>query len=265
MTTVTTVRPTTVKTVKEPTAYQRKKMVEALSRPDYRLAGDTNSRSLDVMRAERWIAAFTASGRPAAPAVAAGYQGRTHFRLTKRGRMALLTDAKRNALESVDAFGALGESVPWPTLTALVNDGFVQQLNDHGRPDVNGKAYITNLGRRLMGLPEVDDTPAADILIAALAKWGIAAQVEDSEEGDQVVYRSGDIEAVIYRPFETASERWEHSATHPAWRHWSGWCLTAYVGGAEFQMWGPDDGDVYTDSAATAEALADWLTGSDAA
>ncbi|WNZ14885.1 hypothetical protein [Streptomyces sp. 11x1] len=257
MTTATAARRVTVKAGKEPTAYQRKKMLEALSAPHYRLPGDTNGRSLDVMRAERWIAAHTADGRPAGLAIAAGYQGFTHFRLTKRGRMALLTDAKRAALDAVDTRGSLASSVPWPTLTALVNDGFVQLLNDHGRPDPNGTAYITNLGRRLMSLPEVDETPAANILIAELAKWDVTAEIEDSEHGDQVVYRAGPVEAVFYRPF---GKKWQHSATHPAWMHDSSWCLTVYVGADELQMWGPEGDGARTDSAATAVTFAEWLT-----
>lgn len=249
--------PVSVNAVKEPTPYQRKKMREALSAPDHRLPGDTNGRSLDAMRAERWIAVYTADGRPAALALAAGYQGFTHFRLTKQGRMALLTDTKRVALESADERGALASTVPWPTLTALANDGFVERYDDQGRRDPHGWPYITNLGRRLMGLPDVDETPAADVLVAELAKWDIAAEVEDSPHGDQVVYRSGPVQAVFYR---TVGKERKHSATHPAWMHDSGWYVAISDGGDQQEIWGVDGDDVHTDSAAIAVAFVDWLT-----
>ncbi|MET8331761.1 hypothetical protein [Streptomyces sp. NPDC005181] len=43
----------TATAVKEPTTYQRKKMFAALTAPDFRLPGDTNGRSLDVILGQR--------------------------------------------------------------------------------------------------------------------------------------------------------------------------------------------------------------------
>ncbi|MEU2357681.1 hypothetical protein ABZ599_32700 [Streptomyces misionensis] len=247
----------TTQTGIEPTPYQRKKMLEALYAPHHRLPGNTYGRSLDAMHAERWIAVYTADGRPAAGAVAAGHQGGAHFRLTKQGRMALLTDAKRSALETVDERGALASTVPRPTLTALTNDGFVERYDDQGRRDPHGWPYITNLGRRLMGLPEVDETPAAEVLVAELAKRDITAEVDDSPHGDQVVYRSDPVEAVFYR---TVSKESKDSASQPGWMHNPGWYASISDGGDRKEIWVVDGDDVRAGSAAIAMAFVEWLT-----
>ncbi|MER7497098.1 hypothetical protein ABT033_31435 [Streptomyces pharetrae] len=240
--------PISAKAVKDPTRYQRKKMLEALAAMLYLLPDNTNTRSLQAMREEGWVI-------PASLVPAPGT--RMRFCLTRLGRMALLTEAKRTALLSVDERGALASTVPWPTVTALANDGFIERYDDQGRRDPHGWPYITNLGRRLMGLPEVDETPAADVLLAELAKWDVTADIEDSPHGDQVVYRSGPVEAVFYR---TVGKEWKHSATHPAWMHDSGWYVSISDGGDQKEMWGVDGGDVRADSAATAVAFVEWLT-----
>ncbi|MFF4276220.1 hypothetical protein [Streptomyces sp. NPDC001536] len=258
MTTATSARPVTVKTVKEPTTYQRRKMFEALTADDFRLPGDTNGRSLDVILDEEWIAEYAADGRLAGPARRAGYEGFTHFRLTVKGRMALLTPSKRLALESADERGRIAPTVAWPTLGALESEGLIAYFTDHGQQvKGTGTPYITNLGRRLMGGHPVDETPAADSLIAALAAWDIPAVVETDEDGNTaVVYQAGGIRADFYRCLP--GDR--HSVTHPAWLHDSSWYgfIDDHRDYRECHV--PEGIGLAAENAWVAEAFAEYLT-----
>lgn len=261
MTTATARRTVTAAAVKTPTPYQRKKMIEALTVDHYLLPGETDGRSLDVMLDQRWILEYTPRGSLAGSARAAGYDGFTHFRLTRKGRLALLTPSKLAALESADQYGRLTKPTAWPTQQSLDADGFIVNLTERGQV-VTGQEhhpYISNLGRRVLGLAPVDETPASDVLIAAFAEWGITTAVETDEDGDTaVVYRNGPIVASFYR---CIGDDWHHSATHPAWMHDSSWYGAVAYGMDQQEMCGPDDfGDVNADSTATAEAFAEWLT-----
>uniref|UniRef100_UPI003F49703F hypothetical protein n=1 Tax=Streptomyces sp. CA-136453 TaxID=3240050 RepID=UPI003F49703F len=265
MTTATPARRTvTAAAVKVPTPYQRKKMIEALSADQYRLPSDTDGRSLDVMLDQRWILEYTHRGRLAGSARAAGYEGFTHFRLTAKGRLALLTPAKRAALESADQYGRLKQPIAWPTEQSLDADGFIMRLTERGQVATGQEhhPFISNLGRRVLGLAPVDETPASDVLIAAFAEWGITTAVETDEDGDTaVIYRHGPIVARFYRFI--GDDDWQHSATHPAWMHDSPWYGEVAYGMDQQEICGPDEfGDVNADSAGTAEAFAEWLTSS---
>jgi hypothetical protein len=261
-TAVTPSAPVTSTAVKEPTPYQRRKMFEAVTAEDFRLPGDVNGRSLDAMLDQGWITEHAADGRLAGSARRAGYEGFTHFRLTRTGRMALLTPSKRRALESADERGRIAATVAWPTVAALEAEGLIAHFTDHGQQSKSaGTPYITNLGRRLMGSCPIDETPAADSLITALAEWGITAAVEKQEDGNTaVVYQSGPVRADFYRVMP--GDR--HSATHPAWMHDSAWYGFVDNGGDYGEIHVPEGIGLAAENAWVAEAFAEYLTGPNA-
>ncbi|MFI8265360.1 hypothetical protein [Streptomyces sp. NPDC085665] len=258
MTTISTARPKATPAAKTPTPYQRKKMFEALTEDNYRIPGDTDGRSLDLMLEENWILEYAANGRTAAMARALGYDGFTHFRLTRKGRMALLIDRKRTALESAAPTGRIADGTARPVLRSLEADGLIAYVTDHGQVVKDPTTpYITNLGRRLLGRPAVNETPAAASLIAEFAQWGITTTVETNENGDTaVVYRDGSIRAEFYRPLTSRG----FSATHPAWMHnssWYGWIDDA---GDYRELIIPEGLPLPEENARTAEAFAEWLS-----
>jgi hypothetical protein len=207
---------------------------------------------------EKWIAEYAADGRLADSAIRAGYEGFTHFRLTVKGRMALLTRLKRIALKSADELGRIAPTVAWPTLGALESEGLIAHFTDHGQQvKGTGTPYITNLGLRLMGGRPVDETPAAESLMAALAEWDITATVETDEHGNSaVVYEVDGVRADFYRCLP--GDR--HSVTHPAWMHDSSWYgfIDDHRDYRECHV--PEGIGLAAENAWVAEAFAEYLT-----
>ncbi|MFE1289725.1 hypothetical protein [Streptomyces sp. NPDC058751] len=258
-TTATRPTPVTAKAVKKPTPYQRRKMFEALTAEHFCLPRGVNGRSLEVMFNEGWITEHAADGRLAGPTCRARYGGFTHFRLTLKGRMALLTPSKLLVMESADEHGRITLTALWLTLGALEVDGLVAHFTDHGQQvKGTGTPYITNLGRHLMGGHPVDETPAADSLIAALAEWGIPAAVEAQENGNTaVVYKVGSVRGDFYRVLPGN----RRSVTHPAWMHNSAWYGFVDNGGNYGELHVPEGIGLAKESAFVAEAFAEYLTG----
>ncbi|MFM9452374.1 hypothetical protein [Streptomyces europaeiscabiei] len=247
--------PTTGRTAPAANSRQRQWMLAALHDADLLLPDDVAARSLATMARHRWVEAVPADNG----------NDRVRHRLTESGRFALLTAAKARALMSVTVArkaGLVDTETPWPTLKALVSDGLVTYLTDRGERGARGQdhhPFITNLGRRLISLPEVDENPASQTLTAAFTERGIVVEVEHDDSGNNhVVYRRGDVEAHFYRciwgPAMTT-----HSATHPAWMHdtsWYGWINHA---GDRREIILPEGTGLAAESKRMAELFASWL------
>jgi hypothetical protein len=247
--------PTTGRTTPAANSRQRQWMLAALRDTALLLPDDIAARSLATLARRRWIEAIPAGNG----------DDRVRHRLTEPGRFALLTAAKARALMSVTVArkaGLIDTETPWPTLKALVSDGLVTYLTDRGERGVRGQdhhPFITNLGRRLISLPEVDETPASQTLTAAFAARGIVVEVEHDDSGNNhVVYRRGDVEAHFYRciwgPAKTT-----HSATHPAWMHDSSWYGGIRHAGDRGEIILPEGTGLAAESERIAELFAAWL------
>lgn len=247
--------PTASRTTPAANSRQRQWMLAALRDPDLLLPDDIAARSLAGLARRCWIE----------PVPADNGSDRVRHRLTESGRFALLTAAKARALMSVTVArkaGLIDTETPWPTLKALVGDGLVTYLTDRGEQGARGQdhhPFITNLGRRLISLPEVDETPASQTLTAAFAARGIVVEVEHDDSGNNhVVYRRGDVEAHFYRciwgPAKTT-----HSATHPAWMHDSSWYGGIRHAGDRREIILPVGTGLAAESERMAELFAAWL------
>jgi hypothetical protein len=237
-----------------PTRQQRKWLLAALRDADRLLPEGITSRSLDFMHGHKWITTAPAADENS---------GQRH-RLTAQGSFALLSIPKANALMSVlvsQEPGRIETAVQERTLASLVREGLVTMLTRRGEqdPDQEQHPYITNLGRRLIGLAEVDETPACEYLIAALAEHGITATVEHDEDGNtQVAYRQGNVEALFYRTIWNPGH-YTHSATHPAWMHDKPWYGFVDHGGDYLEKNLPNGLDLKEESGRMAAAFAAWL------
>ncbi|MEW1677924.1 hypothetical protein AB0O47_32525 [Streptomyces noursei] len=256
--TTATARPTTVKAIKEPTRYQRAKMLEAIPSDTFTLPRDTKGVSLDLMLEEGWIQEYAANGRTIEYARLTGYQGFSHFRLTWAGRMALLTKPQRLALETVGERGRISAAVARSTVAALEAAGLAAYFTARGeRAQGDGAPYITALGRRLMGLDAVDDSPASDSLIAAFAEWGLPAIVErDSDGNTQVVVETGTIRATFSRPVPGMG----YSATHPRWMHNEAWYGFVNDGGSYGETDIPEGIGLDAENVWAVESLVEYIT-----
>ncbi|MCX4826547.1 hypothetical protein OG883_43705 [Streptomyces sp. NBC_01142] len=239
-----------------PNARQRTWLLAALRAADGLLPVGVPTRSLNVLRERGWIT--TAPAGDDDPML-------IRHKITPAGRFALLSVAKADALLSTLVSvepGRIEAPVQERILDSLVREGLVTRLTRRGQQaeDEEQHPYITNLGRRLVSLPEADDTPAGDYLLAALATSGLEARVETDSNGDsRIVYRRGDVEALFYR------EVWNpgfytYSARHPAWMHTKPW--TALVTHAEdtVEEHMPSGLGVQEESARMAASFAAWLT-----
>ncbi|MER6126555.1 hypothetical protein ABT173_28850 [Streptomyces sp. NPDC001795] len=243
-----------------PTRQQREWLLAALRDADRLLPEGIAPRSLDLMRERKWITT----------APAADENSGLRNRLTDHGYFALLSIPKANALMSVlvsQEPGRIETAVQERTLASLVREGLVTMLTRRGEqdPDQEQHPYITNLGRRLIGLPEVDETPASEYLIAALAEHGITAHVraERAEYGNtQVAYRRKNVEALFYRTIWNPGH-YNHSATHPAWMHDKPWTGVINQGGHYLEKNLPNGLGLKEESARMAAAFAAWLDSRD--
>ncbi|MFK0142567.1 hypothetical protein [Streptomyces murinus] len=235
-------------TAAPPNSRQRAWMFTALGDPDLLMPKDIPARSLVTMRQRGWIQPHEHDA------------GRPRHSLTAEGRAALLTVPKCNALLSAEKDGRIASTVAWPTLESLLREGLAVRLTAHGRPGTaDDPAYISTLGRRLVGLAAADERPASQLLIEALASRGFEAIVESDEDGNtHVAHRAPGLEVLFYRRLGPGNG---NSATHPAWMHDSAWYgfvdhagdyaeLARDLGGA----------DCAADSATAADALARLLS-----
>ncbi|WP_432156115.1 hypothetical protein [Streptomyces sp. bgisy153] len=240
-------------TAAPPNSRQRGWMFTALGTPDLLMPEDIPARSLATMRRREWIQLQPGGDAP----------GPARHTLTATGRAALLTVPKCNALLSAETDGRISSSVAWPTLESLLREGLAVRLTAHGQPGTAADpAYISALGRRLVGLPAVDERPASQLLIEALAAHGIDAVVKRDEQGDThvAVDRTPAYEAVFYRRLGPRGAG--HSATHPAWMHASAWYGLVEIAGHGVSLFRDLDGaDCAADSAEAAKALADLVLG----
>ncbi|MET9779282.1 hypothetical protein ABZ023_34420 [Streptomyces sp. NPDC006367] len=243
-----------------PNARQRTWLLAALRAADGLLPVGVATRSLNVLRERGWITTAPAGDDDAEP---------VRYKITPAGRFALLSVAKADALLStlVSAEpGRIESPVQGRILNSLVREGLVTRLTRRGQQTEGEEQhpYITNLGRRLVGLPEVDDTPAGDYLVAALAAHGLEARVETDHSGDsRVVYRSGDVEALFYREVWNPGH-YTYSARHPAWMHNKPWtALIAYGADQAVEKHLPNGLGVQEESARMADAFTAWLADRD--
>ncbi len=232
-----------------PSGRQRGWMFTALGDDDLLMPEGIPARSLATMARRAWVQ--RESGRAPGP---------VRHSLTAEGRAALLTVPKLNALLSAEATGRISPAVAWPTLESLLREGLAVRLTDHGIPGTAaGPAYVSVLGRRLAGLPAVDERPAAQLLIEALAARGIQASVESDKAGNShVAHRASAFEVLFYRVPGPGDD---HSANHPAWMHDTAWYGFANREGDWAELargLGGDDGA--TDSAKAADALVRLLS-----
>ncbi|MFD3514833.1 hypothetical protein [Streptomyces sp. NPDC058657] len=150
---------------KTPTPAHRRALLAALADDKGRVPAHTNTRVLDAISLARWVTEVTNTGRAAASARWAGYDGPTFLSISSRGRSALLTDAGNTALRNAGTDGRLPEGTPWPTAKALHRDGLAEFRDANGTvhptdgdDGVRGPLYapyITELGRRLItGFPQ---------------------------------------------------------------------------------------------------------------
>ncbi|MEU1355381.1 hypothetical protein ABZ410_15980 [Streptomyces cinnamoneus] len=150
---------------KTPTPAHRRALLAALADDKGRVPQSTDTRVLDAISLARWVTAVTNTGRAAAGARWAGYDGPVFQALNSRGRRALLTNAGNTALRGSGPDGRLPEDTSRPTVKALHRDGLVEFRDADGiaRPNdgddgVRGPlhaAYVTELGRRLItGFPQ---------------------------------------------------------------------------------------------------------------
>ncbi|WP_217223116.1 hypothetical protein [Streptomyces anulatus] len=228
-----------------PNLRQRGWMLAALGEQDLLMPGDIPARSLATMRRRTWIQEEPGST-----------PGPARHSLTAEGRAALLTVAKLNALLGAESTGRIPSIVAWPTLESLLREGLAVRLTAHGEPgSAEAPAWISALGRRLAGLPAVDERPASELLTGALTELGIGASVERDEEGNShVVHRSTGFEATFC---QVLGPGLGNSASHPAWMH-GGWCGFIDDGGdvAELLVRDLTGMDCAADSAGAARALA---------
>lgn len=245
----------TASTAGSASARQRQWLLAALRDPGLLLPDGIPARSLAGMARRRWIE----------PVPADDSDGRARHRLTEAGRFALLTAAKAQALMSVTVArkaGRIDPETPWSTLKALAGDGLITYLTERGERGAGGQdhhPFISNLGRRLVSLPEADDTPASQTLIEAFARRHIVVQVERDDNGDNhVVYRHDGLEAHFYRciwgPLKTT-----HSATHPAWMHDSSWYGGINHAGDRQEITLPEGMSLASESERMADVFAAWL------
>ncbi|MFD7620079.1 hypothetical protein [Streptomyces sp. NPDC059802] len=243
-----------------PTSRQRTWLFAALRADDGLLPLGVPLRSLNLMRERGWI--------KSAPATDADPLQARH-ELTPEGRFALLSVGKADALLSVLVStepGRIERPVQQQILDSLIREGLACRLTRCGEQDSDREqfTYITNLGRRLVALPEVDDTPAGDYLVAAFAAKGITVDVESDSAGDtRVVYRLGDVEARFFREVWNPGH-YTYSARHPAWMHNKPWtALITYGADEAVEKHLPNGLGVEEESARVAAAFTAWLTDRD--
>ncbi|WP_031102414.1 hypothetical protein [Streptomyces sp. NRRL S-146] len=97
------------KAPKTPTPAHRRALLAALADGKGRVPERTNTRVLDATCITRWGDRGTNTGRAAAGAHWAGYDGPTFLAINSRGRRALLTDAGNTALRGAGPDGRLPE------------------------------------------------------------------------------------------------------------------------------------------------------------
>jgi hypothetical protein len=238
-----------------PNSRQRTWLLVALRAAGGLLPLGVPTRSLNVLRERGWITTAPADDTDPTD---------VRHQITPAGRFALLSVAKADALLSVLVSvdpGRIEAPVKERTLNSLIREGLVTRLTRRGEQTEGQEQhpYITNLGRRLVSLPEADNTPAGDYLVAALAASGLEASVESDSDGDtRVVYRNGDIEALFFREVWNP-DGYTYSARHPAWMHTKPW--TALVTHAEdtLEKHMPDGLSIQEESARMAASFTAWL------
>ncbi|MFJ2217830.1 hypothetical protein ACIQVO_36565 [Streptomyces sp. NPDC101062] len=232
-------------TATPPNSRQRGWMLTALGDNDLLMPEDIPVRSLATMARREWIQREPDGTAP----------GPVRYSLTAEGRAALLTVPKLNAVLSAEATGRISPAVSWPTLESLLREGLAVRLTAHGIPGTGSDpAYVSVLGRRMAGLPAVDERPASHLLIEALAARGIEASVESDKAGNShVAHRAPGFEARFHRALGPGKG---HSANHPAWMHDTAWYRFANHRGdwAELAR-GLGGDDCATDSSKAADAL----------
>ncbi|NUL25953.1 hypothetical protein HRW17_26895, partial [Streptomyces lunaelactis] len=155
---------------KNPTPAHRRALLAALADDKGRVPESTNTRVQDAIWLAHWVTEVTNTGRAAAGARWAGYDGPTFLSINSRGRRALLTDAGHTALHAATPEGGLPEGTPWPTAMALHRDGLIEFRDADGTVHPNDgddgirgplyAPYLTELGRRLAtGFPQAHRTP----------------------------------------------------------------------------------------------------------
>ncbi|MFG2210548.1 hypothetical protein [Streptomyces sp. NPDC048638] len=243
-----------------PTARQRTWLFAALRADDGLMPLGVPHRSLDLMRERGWLK--TAPATDDDPL-------QIRHQLTPGGRFALLSVGKADALLSVLTStepGRIEKPMQRQILTSLLREGLVCRLTRRGEQDQDDEqfTYITTLGRRLVGLPDEDATPAGDYLVAAFTEKGLTVAVETDRNGDtRVVYRLGDIEARFFR------EVWNpgfytYSVRHPAWMHDKPWtALITYGADGAVEKHLPNGLGVQKESARMAAAFTAWLADRD--
>ncbi|MEO3976799.1 hypothetical protein [Streptomyces sp. CAU 1734] len=238
-----------------PNLRQRAWLLAALRAADGLLPPGVPTRSLNVLRQRGWFT--TAPAADDGPLL-------IRYRITPKGRYALLSPAKATALLSVLTStepGRIDTMVQDRILASLLREGLAVQLTRHGERTGNRELHphITNLGRRLVGLPEADDTPASDHLIAALASYGLSAGVEtDSLDNTYVVYRCRGVEAQFFREVWNP-DGYTYSARHPSWMHSKPWTARLIHSGVVVERRPPGGLDVLQASARLALSLVTWL------
>ncbi|MFE0058740.1 hypothetical protein [Streptomyces sp. NPDC059003] len=159
----------TLTTRKTPTPAHRRALLAALADDKGRVPSGTHTRVLDAIYLARWVTEVTNTGRAAAGAQWAGYDGPTFLVINSRGRRALLTDAGATALRGAGPDGRQPQNTPWPTANTLHRDGLVEYRDADGAvhptdgdDGVHGPLhapYTTELGRRLItGFPQAHRT-----------------------------------------------------------------------------------------------------------
>ncbi|RLU79924.1 hypothetical protein CTZ27_35825 [Streptomyces griseocarneus] len=148
-----------------PTPAHRRALLAALADDKGRVPQSTDTRVLDALCLARWVTAVTNTGRAAASARWAGYDGPVFLALNSRGRRALLTDAGNAALRGAGPDRRLPEGTSRPTAKALHRDGLVEVRDADGTARTNDgddgargplhALYVTELGHRLIaGFPQ---------------------------------------------------------------------------------------------------------------
>ncbi|MFF9785695.1 hypothetical protein [Streptomyces nigrescens] len=243
-----------------PNRNQRAWLLATLRAADGLLPMSVPDRSLNVLRERGWITTVPARD-----------DDTTNVRhtITSQGRLCLLSVAKADALLSVltsTESGRIETPVQERILSSLIREDLVTYLTRRGEQAEGQEQhpYITNLGRRLVGLPEVDDTPASDYLVAALAAHGLDADVETDGDGDtRVVFRQGDVEARFYREVWNPGH-YTYSARHPVWMHTKPWtALVTYADDGAVEKLLLNDLGIQEESARMAASFATWLTDRD--
>ncbi|MFH8465968.1 hypothetical protein [Streptomyces sp. NPDC017991] len=155
---------------KKPTPAHRRALLAALADDKGRVPESTNIRVQDAIWLAHWVTEVTNTGRAAAGARWAGYDGPTFLSVNSSGRRVLLTDAGHTALHGATPEGRLPENTPWPTAMALHRDGLIEFRDavgtvhpSDGDDGVRGPQYapyLTAIGRRLAtGFPQAHRTP----------------------------------------------------------------------------------------------------------